>query len=93
MTTLSIRLSADRPVTTGMLVPVRAMWARVTRWWVSTWCLLNGGHYKVLHTAPQRVALRCVACGHTSRGWEVGTPRFARTLPGIPERLRAQRVA
>ena len=38
----------------------------------STWCVINGGHYKVLHTAPDRMALRCVACGHTSPGWEVG---------------------
>jgi hypothetical protein len=53
---------------------------------------VNGGHYKVLHTAPDRMALRCVACGHTSPGWEVGSPRLARTIPAGAERLRARRV-
>lgn len=92
MTTISIRLSAGQPVSSGVPVSLRAAWARATRWWQSTWCLINGGHYKVLHTAPRRMALRCVACGHTSPGWDVGAPRVARTLPGIPERLRVHRV-
>jgi hypothetical protein len=39
------------------------------------------------------MALRCVACGHTSPGWEVGSPRLARALPANPDRLRARRVS
>jgi hypothetical protein len=58
----------------------------------SAWCLLNGGHYKVLSAEPTRLALRCVACGHTSPGWAVGSPRLARTIAGDPDRLRARRV-
>lgn len=38
----------------------------------AAWCVLNGGHYKVLHTQDQRLCLRCVACGHESPGWQVG---------------------
>jgi hypothetical protein len=55
--------------------------------------VLNGGHFKVLHTTPRNMALRCVACGHTSPGWDVGAPRLARTIPGDPVRLRARRAA
>lgn len=67
--------------------------ARVQMWARSTWCRLNGGHYKVLHTEPTRLALRCVACGHSSPGWTVGSPRFARRIAGDPERLRVRRAA
>jgi hypothetical protein len=35
-------------------------------------CRLMGGHWRVLHTTRNHVALRCVGCGHTSPGWEVG---------------------
>ena len=93
MTTISLRLSAEQAVTSGALAFLRETWTRVVRWWQSTWCRINGGHYKVLHADPRRMALRCVACGHTSPGWEVGSPRFARTLPGNPERLRGRRAA
>jgi hypothetical protein len=44
----------------------------------SAWCTLNGGHYKVLHTEPSRMALKCVACGHTTPGWEVGGLQVSR---------------
>lgn len=54
----------------------------------SAWCTLNGGHYKVLHTEPTRMALKCVACGHTTPGWEVGGARLVPRYPGIPDRLR-----
>jgi len=53
--------------------------------------VINGGHYKVLHTEPDRMALKCVACGHMSPGWIVGSPRLARSMPSDPERLRAVR--
>jgi hypothetical protein len=91
MTTISIRLSEHRPLATNAWTTARAAWTRAGRWVQSTWCVVNGGHYKVLHTAPDRMALRCVACGHTSPGWEVGSPRFARAIPASPERLRARR--
>lgn len=44
----------------------------------SLWCVLNGGHHKLLHTEPDRIALRCVACGYTSPGWIIETPRILR---------------
>lgn len=33
--------------------------------------MLNGGHYKLLQRLPDRVAVQCVACHHTSPGWAV----------------------
>jgi hypothetical protein len=92
MTTISIRVSNPaRLTTTTTDVPTISVWTRIARWLQSTWCLINGGHYKVLHTEPDRMALRCVACGHMSPGWAVGSPRLARTMPSDPERLRAVR--
>ena len=95
MTTISIRiaergtLTADRPaITTG---PVTSLLGRIMSWLCSTWCVINGGHFKVLHTEPDKLALRCVACGHMSPGWEVGSPRIARRMPADPERLRVRR--
>ncbi len=35
-------------------------------------CRLMGGHWRVLHTTRDRIALRCVACGQSSPGWQVG---------------------
>ena len=92
MTTISIRVS-DSARLTARTVPAAAVsqWTRFARWVQSTWCVINGGHYKVLHTEPDRMALRCVACGHMSPGWAVGSPRLARTMPSDPERLRAVR--
>jgi hypothetical protein len=94
MTTISIQVSDPaRLTTTGTSVTASAAsaWRRFTRLLQTTWCVINGGHYKVLHTEPDRMALRCVACGHTSPGWTVGSPRLARTMPSDPERLRAVR--
>ena len=94
MTMISIRVSDPARVTSmAANVPVRAasIGRRFTRFLRSTWCVINGGHYKVLHTEPDRMALRCVACGHTSPGWAVGSPRLARTMPADHERLRAVR--
>lgn len=94
MTTISIRVSnPTRLSSTAASFPAKAAspWARFTRLLQSTWCVVNGGHYKVLHTEPSRLALRCVACGHSSPGWAVGSPRLTRTMPADPERLRAVR--
>lgn len=42
------------------------------------WCILNGGHFKMLHAKPERLCLKCVACGHETPGWEVrSVPRNA----------------
>ena len=38
-------------------------------------CRLMGGHWPVLHATRTRLALRCVACGHTSPGWDVRAAR------------------
>ena len=93
MTTISLRLSEHRPLTTGISASTQHAWTRLLRWMQTTWCVINGGHYKVLHTAPDRMSLRCVACGHMSPGWEVGSPRLARAIPASPERLRARRAS
>jgi hypothetical protein len=92
MTTISIRVSESATLNTttaGLRAILSGLWTRFARWVQSTWCVVNGGHYKVLHTEPDRMALRCVACGHMSPGWAVGSPRFTRTMPSDPERLRA----
>ena len=93
MTTISMRVSNPAELTAAPNVSATAasVWTRATRWLANTWCVINGGHYKVLHTEPDRMALRCVACGHMSPGWTVGSPRLARTMPSDPERLRAVR--
>lgn len=57
----------------------------------SAWCTLNGGHYKVLHAEPTRLALKCVACGHTTPGWEVGGLRLATRYAPHQEPLRPAR--
>jgi hypothetical protein len=72
----------------ALLNAVAATSQRVARSARSTWCTLNGGHYKVLHTEPTRLALKCVACGHTTPGWEIGGARLIPRYPGIPDRLR-----
>ena len=93
MATISLEITEQVRLSEHAHAGATSALARFGTWARSTWCRVNGGHYKVLYTEPTRLALRCVACGHTSPGWTVGTPRFARTLAGDPERLRAQRVA
>jgi hypothetical protein len=94
MAMISIRLSDPARLTspaTRITAIATSLWSRLLRILQSTWCVINGGHYKVLHTEPKRMALRCVACGHTTPGWAVGSPRVGRTMPADPERLRAGR--
>src|SRR5262245_32137818 len=92
MATISIGISEPCTLTERVSASAASALNRFTLWTRSAWCRLNGGHYKVLHTEPKRMALRCVACGHTSPGWNVGSPRLARTIAGDPERLRVRRV-
>jgi hypothetical protein len=95
MTSISIRIGEARTLTTertALHTSLQAVWGSTTTWLRSTWCVINGGHYKVLHTEPERLALRCVACGHTSPGWEVGTPRLARRVSADTDRLRMRRA-
>jgi len=92
MTTISIRIAGPRALTTGDAgAHALSIWKRLTSWLHTTWCVLNGGHYKVLHTEPDRMALRCVACGHRSPGWEVGSPRLARAVRTNPQSVRTRR--
>lgn len=99
MTTISIgvsdqeRLTRTATTVEAVQTALVAAWTRTRRSFQSTWCLINGGHFKVLYTEPERLALRCVACGHTSPGWTVGSPRLARTMPSDPERLRLRASA
>lgn len=72
---------------------VTTVTARVQRTLRSAWCTLHGGHYKVLHAEPTRMALKCVACGHTTPGWEVGGLRFASRYAAHQEPLRLVRPA
>jgi hypothetical protein len=56
--------------TTGFQIrdwPLRAR-AAISR----TVCVLMGGHWRVLHTSRDRMALKCVGCGDTTPGWQVG---------------------
>jgi hypothetical protein len=92
MTTISIRMS-ESAVAGTTPVSITSTGRRIARWLQSTWCVINGGHFKVLHTEPERMALRCVACGHMSPGWHVGSPRLGRTIASKPERLRGRRAA
>jgi hypothetical protein len=90
MTLISIRLAAPSRLTSSAARAAAIstfLWTRLLRLLQSGWCVVNGGHYKVLHTEPDRMALRCVACGHTTPGWAVGAPRLARTIPADPDRL------
>jgi hypothetical protein len=95
MTSISIRIAGPRLRTTEraatQTLPTQSVWSRIVNWLRSTWCVINGGHYKMLHTEPDKLALRCVACGHMSPGWEVGAPRLARRVAADPERLRMRR--
>lgn len=94
MTMISMRVSEALKLTssaTAISAKAAALATRLTRGAQNAWCVVNGGHYKVLHTEPDRVALRCVACGHMSPGWAVGSPRLSRTMPADPERLRVVR--
>ena len=82
---------ATHPVQAALISAVAtSLGPRMLRSLQSGWCVMNGGHHKVLYTEPDRMALRCVACGHTSPGWSVGSPRLARTIPADRERLRTR---
>lgn len=92
MTTISIRISDPTTLTTtDAAARTLSAWARVTSWFQTSWCVITGGHYKVLHTAPDKMALRCVACNHMSPGWDVGAPLVARTMQRAPERMQVRR--
>lgn len=73
MTTSTVRvLEPSRFMARGLSRTPLALHTHVVRWARSTWCLMNGGHFKLLHAEPSRLALKCVACGHESPGWSVG---------------------
>ncbi len=89
---LRVRSNELGEALSALISAVAAARQRVGRSARSTWCTLNGGHYKVLHTEPTRLALKCVACGQTTPGWEIGGARLIPRYPGIPERLRMVKV-
>jgi hypothetical protein len=91
MTTISIRIPEARRLTIDSVNSTVSAWTRLTSWCKSTWCVVNGGHYKVLHTDPNRMALRCVACGHMSPGWQVGAARLTHRTQTDPKQLRVRR--
>jgi hypothetical protein len=95
MTTISIQIAEPRSLSNSgagvNTLTALTLWGRTMSWFRSTWCVINGGHFKVLHTEPDKMALKCVACGHTSPGWEVGSPRLSRRVPADRDRARVQR--
>jgi hypothetical protein len=60
---------------TGSTIWLREWTQRVQRFASSTMCVLMGGHWRVYHVERERVCLRCVACGNSTPGWEVGRRR------------------
>ena len=48
-----------------------ALWQRCAARLRAGHCVLTGGHFSVLYTDDDRLALRCVSCGHQSPGWEI----------------------
>ena len=95
MTSISIRIAEPRTLRTArpatQTLPTQPVWGRTISWLRTTLCVINGGHYKVLHTEPEKLALRCVACGHMSPGWEVGAPRLERRVAADADGLRVRR--
>ena len=47
-------------------------------------CVLFGGHYRVLYTAPDLMALKCVWCGQRSPGWQI----TVKPKPAVDERAQ-----
>jgi hypothetical protein len=94
MTTISIRIAGSRGLTerpVARTLPISSVGSLAMRWFRSVCCMINGGHFKVLHTEPDRLALRCVACGHMSPGWQVGAARVGKRTPSTPDRVRVRR--
>lgn len=38
------------------------------------WCVLTGGHDRLMHFENDRLALRCVSCGSETPGWTLDGP-------------------
>ena len=68
--TLGLR---QQSTTTALWLSERA--AGLRRIAATTTCRLMGGHWHVLSSERERLSLRCVACGHSTPGWEVGRRR------------------
>lgn len=92
-TVLRLRLRGAHAQAVTPSAVIHAGFARMRRALRVLWCTMNGGHYRVLHTEPSRMALRCVACGHTTPGWDIGTTRPIPRYAGDPERFRIGRVS
>jgi hypothetical protein len=85
-TVIRLRMRSQVGVATGAIA---TEWlSRGARTLRSVWCTLNGGHYRVLHTEPDRLSLKCVACGNSTPGWDVSAQRPAPRYAGDPERHR-----
>ncbi|MPY90096.1 MAG: hypothetical protein GEU99_19505 [Luteitalea sp.] len=69
MTTNVARLRLQAEALTVGTPPSREGWLQrgVTR--LGQWLCGMQGHDTLLHFEPNRVTLRCTACGHTSPGW------------------------
>ena len=85
---LRVRANELGDTLTALTTAVATAAVRARRHARSAWCTLNGGHYKVLHAEPTRLALKCVACGHTTPGWKVGGLQVASRYAPNQEPLR-----
>jgi hypothetical protein len=61
----------------------------VTR--LGQWLCGISGHDPLLHFEPNRVTLRCAACGHTSPGWTTEAPAPVLRFEGDAARHRLPR--
>lgn len=65
-----------------------------------TFCAMHG-HDTLLHFERERMALRCVSCGHETPGWELNTTPptvtirgdLRRHAPARPQPIAARRIA
>jgi hypothetical protein len=62
------------------------------------WRLLCGvtGHDRLLQFDRQRISLRCIRCGHETRGWTIGAePESGRTVlpPSSQSCMEGRRAA
>ena len=63
------------------------LFARVWAWMRQLLCGLSG-HDTMLHFEQERIALRCVSCGHETPGWALNEPR-----PTVTVRVDSRRHA
>jgi hypothetical protein len=85
-TTLSVLRAPLRPsetIGTRLAAGAGRVYTRVTQ----MLCAING-HERYRHLTADRVCLRCLLCGHETRGWTLSPPQQRRQAGGPVVRLR-----